>query len=127
MIMRKSANLETRLARFIGLTILATSLYYAAACGIFDLMPKPKTTAEGIGLALTSITSTRIEVRNQLETSRINAEQAQQMQDILNQARAIADTATFALETQHEDDAIRYLDMATAVLDQLLEVLNERR
>ena len=108
---------------------LATALLLTltlVSCGIFDLMPKPKTTAEGIGLAITSITSMRGEVRRQLETARITAPQAQQMQDVLNQARGLADTATFALETGSESDAIRYLDLATAVLEKLEEVLRER-
>lgn len=95
-------------------------------CEYFDQMPEPKTTEEAIGLAISSITAARVSVRENLAVARISADQAQQMQSALNEARDLADLATLALGTANPEDATTYLDMATIVLGKVEEMLRER-
>lgn len=113
--------------RTIKLTTASLLLVFSiVSCGVLDLMPKPDTTEEAIGFALVSITSARVAVREQLETARITADQAQAMQDVLNKARDICDVAAFTMTKGDEESALRYLDMALDVLARVEEMIDGR-
>jgi hypothetical protein len=98
--------------------VLAAVAILIAGCQTFT-PPEPATPTEAVAIVYASITATARATTERLEAGAITVDQATDVQKILDQADAIADTAAAALAAGRADDAATYLDIATGILSQL--------
>jgi hypothetical protein len=98
--------------------VLAAVAILIAGCQTFT-PPEPATPTEAVAIVYASIEATAKATTARLEAGGITADQAADVEKILVQADAIADTAAAALAAGRPDDATTYLSIATGILNDL--------
>lgn len=97
---------------------LLAAIALLAGCQLFT-PPTPQTPTEAVAVVYASIEATAKATTARLEAGGITADQAADIEAILTQADAIADTAAAALAAGRADDALTYLAIATGILNDL--------
>ena len=103
-------------ARHAAALILLATL---AACAAW---PQPETPAERVGVAYASIEATAKATTERVAAGAITPEQAEDVLQILLEAKAIADVAAAAVATDRPQDADVALDTVRAILTRLEEI-----
>lgn len=105
----------------------ALAVLTIALAGCATLWPDPQTPAEAVGACYATVTGLANGVSDGLEAERITPEQGEESLAVLNNAKAVCDTAGAAFAGGRPEDGADYLEVAAVLLDKLEAVLANQK